>query len=141
MEQVVRLNEKMYKVSSFTNSKQFYVVRKENWGEWSCTCPFYEYQGKEKCDHIRKVQRIKMKRHGRLFEKMKKLKKNEKIMNREVIRYFKILERIVFVQKKLGTLKYDSLRYKSYCKEIKFLFGKKKITNIYINRLKKKGII
>jgi hypothetical protein len=57
----------IYEVKSFTDpTKTYKVVR--NKGSWTCSCEsnFFRHV---KCEHIRKVQHLKLKTHGRASKK------------------------------------------------------------------------
>lgn len=57
-------NARFYDVKSFTTTGLFYKVRKMPNGSYKCDCPRFVFTGK-KCDHIRRIQHLKLKNHGR----------------------------------------------------------------------------
>lgn len=52
---------KFYQVKSFTKKGVVYTVRKLPTGEWLCSCPNFLFRN-SKCNHIRQVQHLKLKR-------------------------------------------------------------------------------
>lgn len=57
---------RFFKVKSF-HHENYYTVRNLPTGEWKCSCPYFVFKQRliTKCDHIRKVQHLKLKNHGR----------------------------------------------------------------------------
>ena len=53
----------LFEVPSFTDPNKTYVVRKTDDG-YRCDCPHFIFREKQihKCDHIRKLQHLKLKR-------------------------------------------------------------------------------
>lgn len=59
----MRKEAKFFKIKSFSTQGKTYTVRKMPDGFYRCDCPHFVFRG-EKCNHIRKIQKIKLKRHG-----------------------------------------------------------------------------
>lgn len=56
----------MHKVASFSRPNEFHLVWKRLDETWDCSCEFHQIHKNKKCDHIRKIQHLKLKYKHRI---------------------------------------------------------------------------